>query len=252
MPVLPLSTAKVSLAAAILAVAGCGDSSGLSPQHFRFTLAEDLEGWTVGFADYPVGTSDAEQQAIDEFFELDGGHAHLPQPLDTGDGAVLLTGNNHSDDLFMFLKRRVSGLAPDTTYQLELRVVFATNVPRGCFGIGGSPGDSVYVKGGATGIEPRRFSDDTSGHLVWSMNIDKGQQASGGIDAVVLGDFANSKDCESADFSYELKELSNLELSAFDVTTNGNGEAWLLLGTDSGFEGTTTIYYTEIEATVID
>lgn len=252
MPTPTLSATKATLVTGVLAVAGCSGSSDPASQHFQFTFAEDLEGWTVGFADYPAGTSDAEQQAIDEFYELDGGHARLPQPLDTGDGAVLLTGNNHSDDLFMFLKRRVSGLAPDTTYQLQLRVVFATNVPRGCAGIGGSPGDSVFVKGGASEIEPLRVMDDTSGHAAWIMNVDKGDQSNGGTDVQVLGDFANSKDCDSSDFSYELKELSNMELPAFDVTTDGNGNAWLLLGTDSGFEGTTTIYYTEIEAVFVD
>ena len=235
-----------------LTVAGCGGSSDPSPQHFQFTFAEDLEDWTVGFADYPAGTSDAEQQAIDEFYEIDGRHARLPQPLDTSDGAVLLSGNNHSDDLFMFLKRRVSGLAPDTTYQLELRVVFATDAPRGCAGIGGSPGESVFVKGGASGIEPLRVMDGTAGHATWIMNVDKGNQGSGGTDAQVLGDFANLEDCESSDFTYQLKELSNLELPEFEVTTDVNGDAWLILGTDSGFEGTTTIYYTEIEAIFVD
>jgi hypothetical protein len=254
MTTLIFSASKVLVVMAASAVAGCGNSnsSDPSPRHFQFTFAEDLEGWTVGFADYPAGTSDAEQQAIDEFYELDGRHARLPQPLDTGDGAVLLTGNNHSDDLFMFLKRRVSGLAPDTTYQLELRVVFATDVPRGCAGIGGSPGESVFVKGGASDVEPLRVIDDTSGHAKWIMNVDKDNQANGGADAQVLGDFANSGDCESSDFSYELKELSNLELPAFNVTTDGSGDVWLLLGTDSGFEGTTTIYYTEIEAIFVN
>ncbi len=257
MPTPTFSALKASLVMAavgmaVLAMAGCGGSSGPSPQHFQFTFAEDLEDWTVGFADYPAGTSEAEQQAIDEFYELDGGHARLPQPLDTGDGAVLLTGNNHSDDLFMFLKRRVSGLAPDMTYQLELRVVFATNVPTGCVGIGGSPGESVFVKGGAGDIEPLRVMDDTSGHATWIMNFDKGDQANAGTDAQVLGDIANSQNCESSNFSYELKELSNLDLPAFEVTTDDNGDAWLLLGTDSGFEGTTTIYYTEIEAVFVN
>lgn len=253
MPIQPLCPAKGLLAMAVLALAGCGGSSDQpSPETFHFTFDEDLEGWTIGFADYPSGTSQAEQQAIDEFYELNGGHAHLPQPLDTGDGAVLVTGNNHSDDLFMFLKRRVGGLVPDTTYQLELRVVFATDVPRGCAGIGGSPGDSVFVKGGAIDFEPSRVVDDASGQEVWVMDIDKGQQANGGSEAQVLGDFANSKDCDSSDFSYELKELSNLELPAFNITTDGNGDAWLLVGTDSGFEGTTTIYYTEIEAIFVE
>jgi hypothetical protein len=255
MPYLPSNAARgvlVTAAVAFAAAAGCSGSSGPSSERFHFSFDESLEGWTVGFADYPAGTSDPEQQAIDEFYELDGGHARLPEPLDTRDGAVMLTGNNHSDDLFMFLKRRVGGLAPDTAYQLELRTVFATDVPRGCVGVGGSPGEGVFVKGGATGIEPLRVSDDASGHRVWIMNIDKDEQAVGGTDAVVLGDFANSKDCDSADFSYELKELSNLALPAFSITTDANGEAWILLGTDSGFESTTTIYDTEIEAIFVD
>lgn len=252
MPTPSLSATRTAFAMTALAMAGCGGSSGPSPQHFQFTFAEDLEGWTVGFADYPAGTSDAEQQAIDDFYELAGGHARLPQPLDTVDGAVLVTGNNHSDDLFMFLKRRVRGLAPHTTYQLELRVVFATNVPKGCAGIGGSPGESVFVKGGVSDIEPLRIMDDTLGHATWIMNVDKGNQANAGTDAQVLGDFANSQDCESSDFSYELKELSNMELPVFDVTADEHGDAWVFLGTDSGFEGTTTIYYTEIEAVFVN
>lgn len=255
MPVRTLFAAERWLAAAAVAlvIGACNGGSGqTAPVHFHFTFDEDLEGWSTGFADYPVGTSGAEQEAIDEFHELGGGHAGLPEPLDTADGAVRLTGNNHSDDLFMLLKGHVSGLVPDTTYQLELRVVFASNVPTGCTGIGGSPGDSVYVKGGGSAIEPLRVMDDTSGHATWRMNVDKGAQSNGGSDAQVLGTFANWRDCESSDFSYTLKQVSNLQLPAFEVTTDGNGEAWLLLGTDSGFEGSTTIYYTEVEAIFIE
>ena len=236
------------------ALAGCGgdgDSDTIETHAFRFTFDENLEGWTTGFADYPMGTSEAEQQAIDEFFELDSGHAGLPDPLDPADGAVRLSGNNHSDDLFMFLKRRISGLDSDTRYRLELRVEFATNAPRGCFGIGGSPGESVFVKGGATVVEPLRIPE-AGGQARWVMNIDKGDQSDGAADAQLLGDFANSKDCGLGDFSYELKSLSNLALPAFHVTTDNIGDVWLLVGTDSGFEGTTTIYYTEIEAIFIE
>ena len=231
---------------------GCGsDSDTIESDAFRFTFDEDLEGWTTGFADYPMGTSEAEQQAIDEFYELDSGHAGLPDPLDAADGALRQSGNNHSDDLFMFLKRRIGGLEADTTYRLELHVAFATNAPSGCFGIGGSPGESVFVKGGATSVEPLRIAD-AADHTRWVMNIDKSDQSEGGADTQLLGDFANSKNCSLGDFSYELKTLSNVGLPAFHVTTDSIGDVWLLLGTDSGFEGTTTIYYTEVEAIFIE
>ena len=248
-PLLSAPGRSLAIAAALAVAGGCGGCTGQAPPvHFHFTFDEDLEGWSIGFADYPVGASDAEQQAIDDFFELGGGHTGLPEPLDTGDGALRLTGNNHSDDLFMFIKRRVRGLVPDSTYQLELRVVFASNVPTGCAGIGGSPGESVFVKGGATAAEPLRVIDDSAGQATWTMNVDKGFQSEPGADAQVLGTFGNGRDCASSDFSYALKQVSNLELPAFTVTADGEGTAWLLLGTDSGFEGTTTIYYTEIEA----
>jgi hypothetical protein len=197
-----------------------------------------------------VGASPTEQEAIDGFYELQGGHARLPQPLDSADGAFRLSGNNHSDSLFMFLKRQVGGLKADTSYRLELSVDIATNAPRGCIGVGGSPGESVHVKAGAVVIEPLRVPD--CGRQEWRMNIDKGEQASGGADAQVLGDFANSKDCDSGDFSYELKPLSNLDLPAFHVNADRDGSIWLILGTDSGFEATTTIYYTEIVALFIE
>jgi hypothetical protein len=32
------------------------------------------------------------------------------------------------------------------------------------------------------------------------------------------------------------------------VITDDNGSVWLIVGTDSGFEGTTRLFYTEIEA----
>jgi hypothetical protein len=237
------------LAAVLAGCGGDGDLEPIEPQVFLFTFDNDLEEWQPGFADYPIGAGPGGQQVIDEFFELASEHAFLPQPLDTADGAIRLSGNNHSDSLFMFLKRRISGLDPDATYQLELRVEIATNAPSGCFGVGGSPGESVFIKGGAVAIEPIRVADDMGDN--WVMNIDKGDQGDGGVDAQVLGDFANSKDCDSGDFSYELKMLSNLEQAEFFVTTDPEGEAWVIVGTDSGHEGTTTIFYTEIEAMFI-
>lgn len=196
----------------------------------RFDFAAGANGWQAGFADYPVGS--------EAFYELSAGVETLPPPLETLKG-FRLTGNNHSDDLFMFIKKRFTGLAPNSRYSLRFQVTFATNVPRGCAGIGGSPGESVTVKAGATATEPAA-QDDGNGFYV--MNIDKGNQSAGGGNAVVLGDFANSEDCESADFDYELKTLDNSH-APFIVSTDAEGALWVFFGTDSGFEGTTTIYF---------
>ena len=61
---------------------------------------------------------------------------------------IFLSGNNHSDDLFMFIKRPIDKLMPNTDYNLSFHVTIESNVSQGEFGIGGSPGESVFFKVG--------------------------------------------------------------------------------------------------------
>jgi hypothetical protein len=138
----------------------------------------------------------------------------------------------------MFVKKQISGLSPNREYQLNFEVEFASNVPDGQFGIGGSPGESVYVKAGAAPMEPEKDLDE----LDWyRLNIDKGNQATGGSHMEVIGNFANGTDEEV----YTLKTLSTS--APMRVTASSEGTLWLLFGTDSGFEGETTIYINRIE-----
>ena len=160
------------------------------------------------------------------------------KPLNEDDNALMQTGNNHSDDLFMFIKKKVTGLEPNKTYSLAFTVEFATNAPEGSIGIGGSPASSVYIKAGASTAEPEKELDDDN---YYRMNIDKGNQASGGANMLVLGDFSNGTENEI----YTLVTLTSEE--SITVETDDMGEAWIILGTDSGFEATTTIYYTTIK-----
>ncbi|MFD2833375.1 hypothetical protein [Gramella sp. AN32] len=190
----------------------------------------DAEGWTGGFADYPIGEED--------FYELEFAYSSLPSPLDETDGAIILSGNNHSDDLFMFIKKKVTGLNPNTIYNIKFEIEFASNVPQGFSGIGGSPGESVYIKAGAAGVEPVVSAGNEN---LYHLNIDKGNQSQGGSNMIVVGNFSNDSDDEV----YRLKIVGNSE--SFLAKTNANGELWLITGTDSGFEGTTTIYFNSIK-----
>jgi hypothetical protein len=211
---------------------GCGGSSSGEEVLIDFTLGS--QGWMAGFSDYPVGQ--------EKFFELDAGYRPLPAPLDAMGSALFITGNNHSDDLFMFYKGKIGGLEPGKSYRASFTVEFATNVPQGCVGIGGSPGESVFVKGGASEVEP--VAVNAGGY--YRMNVDKGEQSNGGASAVVLGDVANSQDCGIKAPQWELKTVSGG--GAVEVTADAEGSLWLFVGTDSGFEGTTSLYYTNVRA----
>jgi hypothetical protein len=207
--------------------AGTGNTSIVSE------FASGMDGWVSGFSDYPQGE--------ETFYELQCQQAPLPAGLAAG-GGVLVRGNNHSDDLFMYLAREIKGLLPTTNYRLDLRVEIGTNAPSDCGGIGGSPGTSVHFKIGASPTKPASTVDAQG---IWRFNLDKGQQSMGGADLKVVGDLGNTLHCP--DSTYQAKALS---LSGFPVRSAADGSLWLVVGTDSGFEGVTALYYDKITVTL--
>jgi hypothetical protein len=195
---------------------------------------------TVAFADYPLGQ--------EQFHELESTQdAQLPPEIKSKLPGLKISGMNHSDDLFMYTYKPLLGLKANTSYQVRFSLEFAANQPPDSIGVGGSPGSSVYVKIGAVSVKPERYIDKN----YYRLALDKGNQGFGGKDLVLLG----SVDVDNEDSIYQLKTLPyqpnpemQEKLEHYTVTTNEKGEVWLIVGTDSGFEGKTTLYYTNVIA----
>lgn len=215
---------------------GCQKDDVTNPvesKEFTFNFATDTEGWTGDFTDYP------NESNVDKFYEFEFSYSTLPSPLNNSEGALKQSGNNHSDDLFMFIKKKITGLEPNTIYKVDLEVEFATNAPNGSVGVGGAPGEGVFIKAGASTIEPTKLLDNSTNYF--RMNIDKGNQAQDGSDMKLIGNFANGTTMSI----YKLKILRTK--TPLSVSSNSNGEIWVIVGTDSGHESTTTIYYNQIK-----
>jgi hypothetical protein len=105
----------------------------------NFTAGTDK--WVGDFADYPNDPIMLPQ------YQLQFSHSGLPLPLNTSDGAIRQSGVNRSDDLFMFIKKKVTGLTPDRNYVVDVKVDFATNVANNMVGVGGAPGEGGKNKG---------------------------------------------------------------------------------------------------------
>lgn len=219
---------KTGLSVAMLSLlAACGGGNGdtdSKPQTITSLTDFDkgIAGWTGGTSDYTTET--APENVV---FEQRG----LASPL-TGKG-YFIGGTNRSDDLFVFVKRQFSGLAKNTAYNAKFTLKIASNVPSGCMGVGGAPGEAVWVYAGATATEPKPVT--TNGDT--RMNIDKGNQAEGGKDAQVIGNIANGLACGST--TYATKTLTSEKVQK--VTTDANGAVWVIVGIDSGFEARTEI-----------
>ena len=117
-------------------------------------------------------------------------------------------------------------------------------------GIGGSPGESVYVKAGAVNYQPE-VNEGDDGNLY--INVDKGFQSNGGKEMITLGTIANPNiDLENyTGVEYAIMTLDNQD-NAFSVTSDSQGTVWVIVGTDSGFEGLTRIYYDQVSVDFVE
>lgn len=200
---------------------------------YESNFSAGTDGWKADFADYSTANGD---------MQLRSDWARLPQPLDSTRRSIMLSGMNRSDDLFMYLTRSLSGLQPNHDYKLVFDIELASQYATNSFGIGGSPGSSVYVKAGASATEPKRQLVDD----FYEINIDKGNQAEGGKDMLVLGNIGAGEDVEQ----YTLINRTNAD-APLTVRSDSNGQLWLIVGTDSGHEGLTTLYYSRIKVTAL-
>jgi hypothetical protein len=231
---------------AFFLVAACMNDEGdvlddLQTYSYDFNTSD--HGWTHGFSDLPAGSADS------TFYELKYAYTTQPESIAAGNNAIMLSGNNHSDDLFMYVKKKISGLRPSTMYTITYEVEFASDAKAGSVGAGGAPGESVFLKVGATHAEPKSVIEAD-----WViMNIDKGEQSQDGEDMITIGDIAVPASTDGFALAtrtngpYGYNSAYNKPLN---VESNSQGELWFIVGTDSGYEGITTIYYTKITVVV--
>lgn len=225
-----LSGPSLALAAALIGGCDAGEPGGPADPTLVFELDFDsgTHGYSAGFAEYLRADADS--------YDLTSDHRGIPAPLGARSG-LFIAGKNDSDELSMFFKGSVTGLAPGVRYQAAISVEIATDVPSGSVAIAGAPGESVVVKGGAADVEPMSVLDG----LMLRMNIDVGTQSSIGTRTVVLGDVTNSKTCREP----SLRKVQALDSQVVpeSVTASPEEQGWILVGTDPEIKCRTGIYF---------
>lgn len=225
---------KFALCSLVVALAACNTEIKLGdndlPEQLRFDFENGSQGWQAGFSDYDTELADG--------FELQSGVRTIPT---TDKNGYYLSGKNQSDDLFMFIKSRFRGLQQSTRYVANISTDIYSNAGSNCIGIGGAPGESVFVKFGFAETEPQQAGYD--------LNVDKGNQSNSGTNANVIGNLA-TLDADCSGSTLGSKTLSTTSQTQLEFTTTAEGRIWLFIGTDSGFEGLSEVYFDNIEITV--
>lgn len=207
----------------------------------KITLGETenlpaTDGWSAVFAEYPDGEN--------EFYELNSGIKNLPEPLDQAKKAFMLSGNNHSDALQMLLVKQLSGLAPESKYSIETEVELASKYPDGSVGIGGSPGNSVHLVSKFATQGYTLEKGKTEGENI-KLVLKKVEAVPESVMEIDLGDVSINSD------QYVYKLITRKKSSDTNVViTDKDGKLWTVVGTWSGFEGISSLYYTRIKFTL--
>lgn len=207
----------------------------------NFDFSTSAHEWEAFFTDYPVGE--------EEKMELTSAHRSLPDSSGFSGKGLFISGINHSDDLKMLFRRQVGGLEPGATYGARFHVEFATSAPSECPGIGGASGEAVKVIAAADQDKPEQFVENVGQEDWYRLNVQHEDDPQKWYHSRILGHIANSRGCEELD-AFEMKELTS-EAGQDTVTADGEGQAWLLFGTRSGFEGKTSLFYTRFRVELL-
>lgn len=219
-----------------LVISGCTDGAVV---HLTYDLSRGDEGFQADIADYAV-----------ENLDFMAGVRVLPPELGRSATGLYLQSTNRSADAFMFVHRGVGasdGLEPGARYTARFAITMASDAPAGCIGIGGPPAEAVTLKVGMVDHAPVVALDGTSGVAQYRVNVDKGEQVQGGNDMTVAGDIANGAASTACGTGPTFRTFSRTHTHPTAVTASSAGELWVMIGTDSGFEGTTPLYYEQID-----
>jgi len=179
----------------------------------------------------------------------DRGIRPLPAEVNVGGRVYYLALNNTADDAFVFLFKNLGrdrGLQPESTYLLSFTIDITGDAFAAAIGGGGSPATRIYLKARGNTVEPRLQPSSDDFEFVSRLNLDIGGQSQDGASVSVAENIANdinsltSRPGGPEEFRFRLFRREHTHPVA--LRTDPSGRLFILVGTDSGFEGITRLY----------
>lgn len=181
-------------------------------------------GWVGGASEYPP-EFEADMRIVLERRRSPGSKSGAPDSFYTA-------GSNNSDNLFLFIKQRIAGLQPATSYRARFCAIAMVS----------GVGQYMIAKAGITQREPVSELSEAPGRPYYLMNIDKGVAADGGRDVLILGPLG---DFVTEVHGYVRRTVCSSE--SMSAIADESGALWVLLGADSVFEVLSEAYWMRLE-----
>ncbi|HEV8356648.1 MAG TPA: hypothetical protein VGQ17_07735 [Gemmatimonadales bacterium] len=222
--------------ATLLLLAGClsiGRDANSQRLDFNFRDSTIAAGWAVEAADFPT-TRLADVGLV-------GDWRPLPSEVSTTLSGLYMSGTNVTGDLFVFLKKRLTGLPAGQRYSIAIQLEYVSNVHSGCTS---GLATSVWIKAGVSALAPIAFDDGGVYHLT----LDKGIQSAAGS-YTQLGNIRNGLSGCPSTGSFAVR-LTNRQDQSATLTTDSEGGFWIFLGTQSAVLARHELYITALQVTL--
>ncbi len=233
---------KIMFLIMALMLVGCKvDSPETISEEYLFET-DDL-GFVADIADVPTNYADANYGLVNTVGAVPVASTAGGGFSDPGINAYWLTVDNHSDDAFNYIYKKLEGLTANTTFKGTLTVKGMTPYDKNSMGIGGSPASSVFVKAGVISADPVPTTVPTGGVDYYRITtFDKGNQSNSGADLATVGTLADDQIAIEGTEYFKVNYTVEVEF-----TTDTDGNAYIVVGYDSGFEGVNIFGITEIK-----
>ena len=179
--------------------------------------------YNYGFANYAADK--------EETYEFTTQITDIPDLESKG---LLLSGNNKSDGLIMYLTKDIVALT-DTEYTVTLDFDIAIN-KKSAISEENTSLKAIYVKAGVTNIS---FAPELDNKNYYRSNWDIGELGNSGTDARALG---TAEKVNSDDETYQYKHFSQ----SFSVITDEKGLICVLIAVDSNVSSVSSVYFDNI------
>lgn len=218
-----------SLVLSVFLVSCKGGTDTLPIKFFTSTFQRDAEDWTGDVALFKNGQQDTIAFNIKQ--------GKIPGSTDSTSRGLSVSGKNIGDNLFLFIKKKITGLDPALTYKVAYQINIGTSYPDTV----GSAGRLIFIKAGASPNEPVKELKNN----YYNVSIDLGSLSQSGAEMMYLGTAGNGLD--SVAYRSIVRTNANL---AVEVKPNAAGEIWLCVGAETSYKGLIQLYYDRIYTAV--
>jgi hypothetical protein len=200
-------------------------------------FAEDAEGWEAQFSEYEPGLEDS--------LKLSFTHDKFMATESIGEvTAVVQSGFATNSDLFMYIKRQISGFKPNTVYSVVFNLELYAQLNEDFSGDLEDNNNGSFLKASVYAEEPDTVIVDDSnnpGMKIVLTNFEKGDDKVTGPNMALIGKLEYTSVNETP-----LLLIGTTEGDDLLGTTDSEGKMWMMIGVDTNQPIYQSIFYSFI------